>query len=431
MRRALFSFALALAGLTAVPVSATAADPTCTLVAATLTINYDATSAQVTVQRSGDDIKLYNGTPGVNEIACVGGPTVNNVGNVNINDAGAAHNSTVLISEQGGTFAPGIPAEPTGTSEIEFAVNAADGTDRLSVDGTDNADNFLFGESAGGVLGANLNGDDDGDDIVGTDIEELDANGRKGDDTLSAVGSAGIPAIANPLTLPLVQLAGGNQNDTLRGGSGPDMLLGGTQDDDLNGGGGDDTQLGEDDNDSFSDNAGGDSSDGGNGTDIALYTDRTGSVNVSLDGAANDGGSEDGFADNVLATVENLKSGSGSDFLTGSVFANELTGNAGNDTVNGAGGDDKVSGSEGLDRLLGASGNDRLFGGSEGDNLVGAAGNDRLTGNTGPDFLLGKKGIDRLLARDGARDKRINCGKGSNKRESFTRDRNDPRPKSC
>ena len=166
-------------------------------------------------------------------------------------------------------------------------------------------------------------------------------------------------------------------------------------------------------------------------TDFATYSDQTGAVNVTLDGAGNDGGAPDSFADNAQTDIENVKGGSGADSIIGSVLDNELTGNAGNDTVDGGAGNDKVSGSAGDDRLLGNVGNDKIFGGDGRDNQVGASGNDQITGNTGVDIFLGKNGLDRLIAKDGTKDKKIDCGPGSDKSESFTRDKKDPKPKSC
>jgi Ca2+-binding RTX toxin-like protein len=312
----------------------------------------------------------------------------------------------------------------------------------LEVDTTDNADNIVAGESAAGELGINLNAGEavPDADIVTANItagggppETADINGRKGDDTISAVGSATVPAIANPLTLAAgaLTLEGGNQNDTLRGGAGADNLSGGTQDDDLNGGAGNDSLTGDDDNDSLDGGVGADSMAGGTGSDVATYADQTGAVNVTLDGVANDGGTPDNSGDNVQPDVENVNGGAGADTLTGSVLDNSLNGNAGNDTLDGSAGNDKLTGGDGDDRLLGNVGNDNLFGGNGKDNQVGGSGNDKITGNAGKDIFLGKNGIDRLIAKANDKDKKIDCGKGSDKKESFTRDHQDPKPKSC
>jgi Ca2+-binding RTX toxin-like protein len=437
VRRLLITFTLAMAAFAAQPALAGATTCTANNVAhlMTVTVSDDAAGAKTTVQRVAGtgDIQVLSAT---GAIACAPDtPSVTQTDRIAIEDAGPpAHDSIIAINEQNGDFTPGFNTPPEANGpEIEIDVIAKSGTDTLIVDGTDNADNWLFGESAGGTLGANLNGDDDGDDITATGVEKADINGRKGDDTVSAVGNSAIPAIATPLTLDPgnLILEGGNQNDTLRGGAGNDTLLGGTQDDDLNGGGGNDSLDGGADNDSLEGGVGADSMVGNTGIDFGTYADQTGGVNVSLDGVANDGGSPDGFADNVMPDVENVKGGSGADNIVGSVLDNELTGNAGNDTVNGGAGNDKVSGSAGDDRLLGNLGNDKIFGGDGRDNEVGASGNDKITGNAGVDIFLGKKGLDRLIAKDGTRDKKIDCGPGANKHESFSRDKKDPKPKSC
>jgi Ca2+-binding RTX toxin-like protein len=418
----------------AIVAPASAAGPTCSLAITTLTVQYNdstAAAAKVTIQLNGSTIEVRDAAGTLLNCGIV--PTLSNTDDIQVADTVASHDSILDLNERNGAFQPGFSPEATGAAEIEISFTGGAGIDQLQVDGTDNADSWLFGESAVGVLGANLNGDDDGNDITATGVEKADINGGKGDDTVSAVGNPAIPAISAPLTLDPgnLILEGGNQNDTLRGGAGNDTLLGGTQDDDLNGGGGNDSLDGGADNDSLDGGVGADNMVGNTGTDFATYADQAGAVNVSLDGVANDGGVPDAFGDNVQPDVENVKGGSGADNIVGSVLDNELTGNAGNDTVDGGAGNDKISGSAGDDRLLGNVGNDKIFGGDGRDNQVGASGNDQITGNLGKDIFLGKKGLDRLFAKDGQRDKKIDCGPGANKHESFSRDRKDPKPKSC
>jgi Ca2+-binding RTX toxin-like protein len=436
-----------LGGVLAIAVSAAfaapaSAAPTCSYVATgngVFSVAFDATalSAKVTITRSGNDIQAFDANGAL--MTCIGAQaTIANTEEIEVIVDPVGHNATLVINEQNGAFAPGtnVPPDP-GSPEIDFAIDLGDGSDQLQVDGTDQADNFLLGENGMGVLAANLNGPETTSpdaDLVAAGIESAVFNGRKGDDDISAVGNTAVPAIANPLTLApgALDLEGGNQNDHLRGGAGDDKLGGGTQDDDIDGGGGNDAESGDDDSDSFEAEAGSDSMDGGTGLDTMTYAARTNAVNVTLDGAANDGGVEDGGADNVQPTIENVKGGAGADNIVGSILDNDLTGNAGNDTVDGSSGNDKVSGSDGDDRLLGNVGNDRIFGGNGRDNQVGAGGNDTITGNAGVDIFLGKKGLDRLLAKANDKDKKIDCGPGANKHESFTRDsKKDPKPKSC
>jgi Ca2+-binding RTX toxin-like protein len=442
----LFLGAIVAIGASAVLAAPASADPTCSYVVAgngTFSVALDATAASAKVTITRDPANPAN-LIAQNASGAIIGPctgvqaTVTNTETIEVVDPLAGHNAIVAINEQNGEFAPGsnVPAD-SGSPEINTTINfggAAGGTsDQLLVDSTDNADNILLGESAAGDVGVNLNAAETVPDvdITASGAEKADINGRKGDDTVSAIGAPAIPAMANPLTLDELILEGGNQNDQLRGGAGNDKLLGGTQDDDLNGGGGNDSLDGGSEDDSLDGGVGADSMIGNTGVDFATYADQTGPVNITLDGLANDGGVPDSFADNVSTDVENVKGGSGADTITGSTLDNELTGNAGNDTLDGGAGNDKISGSAGDDRLLGNVGNDKIFGGDGRDNMVGASGNDKITGNAGVDFFLGKKGFDRLIAKDGTRDKKIDCGPGNNKHESDTRDHKDPKPKSC
>jgi hypothetical protein len=95
----------------------------------------------------------------------------------------------------------------------------------------------------------------------------------------------------------------------------------------------------------------------------------------------------------------------------------------------------------------GGAGNDILIGNSTpapevghlGDALYGGKGKDVVGGRAGPDFISGGKGRDRLTggegndnlnAKDGARDKRINCGPG--RRDQALIDKKiDPAPRGC
>lgn len=85
-----------------------------------------------------------------------------------------------------------------------------------------------------------------------------------------------------------------------------------------------------------------------------------------------------------------------------------------------------------IDKVTGGNGPDVIEGNVGRDVLRGAGGNDLLRGDADKDRLFGETGIDRLAARDGKRDKRIDCGPGSNAQERARRDRRkDPAPISC
>ena len=249
----------------------------------------------------------------------------------------------------------------------------------LSSSGGDGADHLT-----GGPLADNLDGGA-GDDAI---------DGGGGDDALS--GGDGVDTIH-----------GGPGSDTVRGQAGPDALFGDEGQDSVTGGTGDDTESGGDDNDSLdggaaagcseaggSDLLNGDAGDdslcggsgpaapdndslnGGDGEDTAFYL-RSANVSVSLDNVANDGAA--GEADNVHADVEDVKSGGGTDTLTGSDARNVLDGGPGADTLSGLGGND----------VLTDTGSDNA-----GDKLDGGAGDDSLAAGRGPDVYAGGEGED-------------------------------------
>jgi Ca2+-binding RTX toxin-like protein len=78
--------------------------------------------------------------------------------------------------------------------------------------------------------------------------------------------------------------------------------------------------------------------------------------------------------------IENARTGSGNDTVTGNDLGNHLISNAGNDTVNGAGGNDVINGGTGRDILIGGSGNDTVYFDANDDlnKLSGGSGTDTL-----------------------------------------------------
>jgi serralysin len=87
-------------------------------------------------------------------------------------------------------------------------------------------------------------------------------------------------------------------------------------------------------------------------------------------------------------TIENARSGSGNDSLTGNAAANRLDAGAGNDKLDGQGGNDLLIGGAGTDTLTGGDGSDVFRFETLGDSVVGA-GRDVIT-----DFLKGADKID-------------------------------------
>jgi Ca2+-binding RTX toxin-like protein len=455
MRRLIAAVVLAGAALFATPGMA-AANVTCPApVAGLLTLTLNAPSTQMSVDVSAGQIRAFDGPIGSGADACAAtDASTTNLDQIDIIDA-TGGDAVVLLSEQGGAFAPGVAAEATGP-EIEIQVTGGGGNDRLEVDGDDGADAFVLGQVAANLM-ANLNAgaetsSPDFDDVTGLAMEDLVVRGRGGNDDINATGSAanGVDP-ADPASLGI---EGGNQEDVLRGGPGADSLLGGTQDDNVIGGAGDDAVDGGRDQDKVEGGAGADGIEGGTEEDRAFYDDRATAQTVTVaNGAADDGGTEDqsgGSRDNVGASVENVTTGSAADSVTGSVGPNkidagagddivvggegndQLDGNTGNDFVDGSGGADKVRGQAGADTGLGGSGKDDVLGGDAADRLFGGAGADFVRGDAGKkDLMKGQGGNDRIAAKDKKKDKKIDCGAGKAKKENATVDRADPKPKSC
>ena len=140
---------------------------------------------------------------------------------------------------------------------------------------------------------------------------------------------------------------------------------------------------------------------GGKGIDTAIFTGTAKMVvNLGLTGAQATGQGSD-----TLNSVENVRSGSGNDILTGNGQANLLDGAAGNDKLMGGFGNDTLLGGSGNDTLLGGTGNDWLHAGPGQDMLTGGSGGDRFVfgvgdgSNTVTDF---QDGIDGIQFKSGA-----------------------------
>ncbi len=108
--------------------------------------------------------------------------------------------------------------------------------------------------------------------------------------------------------------------------------------------------------------------------------------------------------------IENIKSGTGNDYLVGNHADNHIEANegddriyaqAGNDFVDAGSGDDYVGGGYGNDRIIGWGGADKLNGDQGDDYLNGVNGNDTLNGGAGNDIIYGGYGNDILIGQDG------------------------------
>ncbi len=135
------------------------------------------------------------------------------------------------------------------------------------------------------------------------------------------------------------------------------------------------------------------------GTDVIAY-EGAGDANLALRAATlayEEGGGGrvsdvwgiyGGFTIANGVTIENARSGTGNDTLTGNEAANRLESGAGNDSLAGNGGDDVLVGGAGSDVMTGGAGADLFVFTSDGDSTPGA-GRDIIT-----DFTQGSDVID-------------------------------------
>ncbi|MGU3363103.1 cadherin-like domain-containing protein [Methylobacterium sp. M6A4_1b] len=287
-------------------------------------------------------------------------------------------------------------------------VSGGDGDDRLEGGGGD--DVLADGGGRDVALGQ------DGDDVLvaARDGAEDVLDGGDGADTLDLTATtmgvsvdlaAGVSAGSETGRDRLVSIEtvrGGSGDDVLLGSSAAETLAGGAGEDRLAGGGGDDRLEGGPGADALSDGAGSDVVSGGAGDDA---------VAVALDGEADrfDGGEGRDTLD-LSATREgvtvDLAAGTSSGAETGQDLVSGL------EAVIGGSGGDGLSGGEGNDSLSGGGGDDRLAGRSGDDVLEGGAGADTVLDGAGCDIVRAGAGNDRVvLALDGD-DDRVDGGDG-------------------
>jgi Ca2+-binding RTX toxin-like protein len=210
---------------------------------------------------------------------------------------------------------------------------------------------------------------------------------------------------------------GAGGNDSLNGGAGNDTIRGGGGDDTVYGGNGDDVvyssgtglyDAGAGSDHVFAGNGLPETLRGGSGVDLLVTTAWSGNYSINL------GTGVTNYAGESFVQFEDILSGDGDDTLTGTSGANDMSsgsgddfisalggndtvyGGSGNDTVYGGTGNDFVSGYTGNDTVYGGGGNDRVYGLSGNDELSGASGSDTLNGGSGRDTLYGGAGDDRF-----------------------------------
>jgi Ca2+-binding RTX toxin-like protein len=267
-----------------------------------------------------------------------------------------------------------------GAGNDRITINALDRVRTamvLTVNGEDGNDKINSnGANLGFVRVSLIGGLGDDTLIGGSGIDSLD--GGDGDDSLNAQGG-------NDLVF------GGLGDDTIIAGTGNDRVFGGDGNDSIDAGAGDDSVVGEVGADTITGSDGNDTIDGGDGSDVI----NGGSGNDSILGG-NESDDLNGSTGN-----DTVRGGASDDTIIGENGNDSLFGDDGNDSILGYDGDDTISGGDGDDTLDGMNGNDLVGGGNGDDIMNGAAGNDTLTGGDGNDTIAGGAGNDILLGDEG------------------------------
>lgn len=307
----------------------------------------------------------------------------------------------------------------TGSAFADTIIGSNDANSLLGDAGDDMldggaGDDLLNGQDGYDILRGGAGGDTIYAGTLGDGSVEDLVDGGIGSDTLNlaqslnrAIVNLGVGS-GNPSSIEHVKgtafadtINGNEQNNSLSGGFGDDVvfgaggndtLSGGLGNDNLDGGDGDDWIYGEVGDDRLRGGSGSNILYGGAGTDTADYRTAGSGLNVIVASGAwtVDRTISDNFADGM---IENVDASDHADVLTGSAGANVLKGFAG---------DDKIHGGDGNDGLDGGDGADKIHGGLGADTLAGGSGNDELSGETGADTIDGGAGDDVIhLTADG------------------------------
>jgi Ca2+-binding RTX toxin-like protein len=183
-------------------------------------------------------------------------------------------------------------------------------------------------------------------------------------------------------------------------------------------------------------NAGSDSLTGGPGDDVLEAGENYNGPDDGNDTLLGEGGNDVLYAD---PGADQLQGGPGDDLLVSSVATcqgHTYDGGPGNDTVSYArskdalhltlGGTGGAAGCASPDQILGD--NESLEGSDGPDVLTGDNSDNSLLGHLGADVFVGRGGSDFIDAADGQRDRRIDCGGGS---DEVVKDPGDPATSSC
>ena len=313
---------------------------------------------------------------------------------------------------------PGLDSIDLGDGDDNNTWNNGDGTDAV-LGGIGNDRQIVNGATAGDVFTvvagtAPVNVRFDRTNLVPfgidlTAVETLEVNGLGGDDNISAgTLTAGLIAL---------ELNGGDNNDSIVGSQGADLISGGPGNDVLDGSDNPiatvDRVLGGDDDDIMTWNPGKDDdiNIGGPGNDLSLIVgggageqffireEPANSGMVRFERTTAGGAAAAFFVDITETELLRLNANGGND----SVDATTLRSGLIQLELNGGDGDDTLLGSAGADRLDGGNNNDNLRAGpnppATQDRMTGGIGNDLLTWNPGDGDDLNEGGgdVDTLL----------------------------------
>lgn len=390
-----------------------AAATTCDLDPTTNVLAVTSTDTDVTVVRSGSDVRVHNQTCG----------TVTTIDSIDVDLEGTSA-VTFRIDLTGGPFAPGATPGGDPTSEIKFSIDDYADHMTLGLVGSDGGDDFTVGDrrvspSFVTVTDVNLNAGEEGAN-PDTDVElelggaVLRADLGDGNDTISGQG-LGPPA--SHVTAARMVVADGTGADSVIGGAGGDLFL---------------PEQTPDAADSYS---------GGGGGDVLDLRGRGAGVSVSLDGLPNDGSGCPGPGcehDNVSPDIFGVLGTDFVDVLTGGPGDQFLAGGQGDNILSGGPGDDDLSGGPDTDVFHGGPGVDLVTfdtdiedvtvtvdgvanDGKPGDHdnvetdvegVRGGRGDDLLIGNQRANLLIGSEGDD-VLKGLGGNDRLEEFGPGS------------------
>ena len=298
---------------------------------------------------------------------------------------GGAGDDFINTRTSPGTGLPDQGYADTSGSGLSYPGDTDPNNDRDSVLGGDGNDTILTGDDNDTIFGGT------GADSVDAGFDDDSIAGEAGNDTLegndgndTVDGGAdddliyGDVSPSNP-DYPIYAAyelpndgtddLPDNNADSLSGGTGNDTIYGQDDDDTLLGGDGNDVLDGGLDNDSLLGEAGTDSLVGGHGDDVL-----------------------DGGADN-----DTLFGGDGSDTLLGGTGDDVLDG----DNAFSTGAADLISGGDGNDEIIGDVGNDTLSGDAGNDTIYAGADDDLIDGGTGSDLLFGEAGDDAIIVDQG------------------------------